>query len=180
MLALLIPLAFLLGAFGRRAAGGVLNQWAGRPDSRPLVGDTPTRLLFGVTIALAAALGGAVGWQALLMVPAVWVGTTTGNFHSMAMGRAQTSYVHDFVGMSLHALLSALLPTAVAAYGWHVQAAWLFGLTMLASPLYSLGWTISGRQGNPRLPLGMRGGSELGEAFWGGATGVGALLAFAT
>ena len=32
-----------------------------------------------------------------LLVPAVWVGTVPGNFSSIAMGRGQYSYIHDFL-----------------------------------------------------------------------------------
>lgn len=174
----LIPLAALLGGFGRRAAGGYLNQLAGRPDSRPLTGDTPTRILYGVLIAICALMGGALWWQALLMIVAVWVGTTTGNRGAMDMGRAGGGFWRDFLAMSRHGLDSAILPTAVAAWGWHWQAAWLFGMTMLAAPCYALGWCVGGRIGNPRFPIGLRGGSELGEALWGACVGIGALLAF--
>ena len=187
----ILPLAAAatFGAVGRRVAGGWLNQLAGRPDSRPLTGDLPTRIFYGVCIAVAALLGGAAWWLAVLMVPAAWIGTTSGNFHSMAMGRAQTSYLHDVLGMSAHALLSAIVPCLVVllpslVVAWHGGPAppprwlWLFGLTMTAAPLYSLGWIISGREGRPGFPVGLRGGSELGEAFWGAACGLGAALAF--
>lgn len=177
MLYLVVPFVLVLGAFGRRAAGGVLNQWTGRPDSRPLTGDTPTRILYGVTIGLAALLGGALWWHALLTVPAVWVGTTTGNAGSMAMGRAQTPFWRDFLGMSGHAALSAILPTALA-FGVGANGWWTL-LTLAAAPLYDIGWALAGKTGNPRFPLGLRGGSEIGEALWGAAVALGAYLAFA-
>lgn len=174
----LLPIAAVLGGFARRACGGYLNQIFGYSDSRPLMGDGPTRWGYGLCIALCALMGGAAWWQALAMVPAVWVGTTTGNRGSMDMGRNEDTFAHDWFGMSRHGLDSAILPTAVAFWGWHWQAAWLFGFTMLAAPAYWLGWAIGGKTGNPRFPVGLRGGSELGELAWGSCVGVGAMLAF--
>jgi len=180
-----VPVVLVLGALGRRAAGGALNQWFsdGTAEHR-VMGDTPARLIFAATVALSACLGGAPAWQALALVPAVWVGTVTGNFASLAMGRGQYSYLHDCVGMSAHAALSAVLPTLVA-FGAvfltppeHDQWGWMLGLTMLAAPLYTLGWIISGQHGRPSFPLGLRGGSELGEAFWGASCALGAFLTF--
>lgn len=175
----------VLGAFGRRAAGGALNQWIPLGTKTRVTGDTEVRLLYGATIAAAALLGGAIWWQAALLVPAVWVGTTTGNFNSMAMGHGQYSYAHDFFGMSAHAALSAILPTVVAFavvfltppeyYDWW----WMAGFCMLASPLYTIGWIISGKVGKTSFPAGLQGGSELGEAFWGGACALGAFLTYA-
>lgn len=172
---LAVPLVLALGAVGRRGAGGAYNQWFSTGDTARVMGDTPARILYGVTIALAALLGGAPWWQAAGLVPLVWVGTTTGNFHSMGMGRAQTSYLHDCFGMSAHAALSAALPTAWAyAFAWW----WMLGLTMLAAPLYSLGWMISGREGRPSFPIGLRGGSEIGEALWGASCALGAFMTY--
>lgn len=176
MIALVLP-SMLLGGLGRRIAGGVLNQWF-KPSGGRVMGDTPARLIYGGFVGMAAAMGGAPYWAALAMMPCVWVGTTTGNWSSMAMGRAKTTFLHDFFGMSAHAFLSALLPVGLAAYSvhWHAAVAALF--IMLAAPLYALGWMISGKTGAAWLPTGFKGGSELGEFFWGAATGAGVFLAY--
>lgn len=202
---LLIPVALALGALGRRIAGGVLNTWAGYDTlnrTHPgfnfrVMGDTPARLIYGVTVGLAALMGGAVWWLALAMVPAVWVGTTTGNGGGRDMGFGATSFWHDFAGMSLHAFESAIAPVLLV-----VLAMWspagspvsfiILAFTMLAAPLYWLGWRIAialggqemppnnlGGVGNGRLFDGLQGGSEWGEALWGGAVALGTYLAFA-
>lgn len=177
----LLPIAALLGAFGRRAAGGALNQWTGRTDDKPLTGDLPTRLLFGVCLALCALLGGALWWQCLLMVPAVWVGTTLGSFHSVDMARGEDSFAHDWFGISAIALAASVLPAIVAlAPEWNSwRFLWIVGSTMTAAPAYWLGWCIGGAHGRRGFPIGLRGGMELGEALWGAARGIGILMAFA-
>lgn len=187
MFELCLVASILLGAFGRRAAGGALNQWTGHTDDHPLTGDLPTRLLYGVCLGLAALIGGSLLWQAALMIPAVFVGTTTGNNGSMDMARAEDTFEHDWWGMTLHGLESAFLPALVVAlpsvlvghWGADLRWLWTFGLTLAASPFYWVGWVISGAHGRSSLPIGLRGGSELGEAFWGGACGLGVFLAFA-
>jgi hypothetical protein len=182
----LLPVAALLGAFGRRAAGGVLNQWTGRTDDHPLTGDLPTRLGFGACLGLCALMGGALWWQCLLMVPAVWVGTTLGSFGSVDMARGEGTFVHDWFGMSLVGLLSAFFPSVVAItpalfahdpIGW--RWLWIAGTTMSAPIVYWLGWSIGGAHGRQDFPVGLRGGMEISEALWGVVRGVGTLLAFA-
>lgn len=172
----LVVLSLFLGAFGRRAAGGALNQWF-RPNGPRVMGDTPARLIFGVTVALPAFLCGAIWWQALLLIPAVWVGTTTGNFGSIALGRSGNPWWRDVAGLTLHGVLSALPPALLAivfGYPWGFML--LSGF--LIAPLYELGWIISGKSGNVKLPVGLKGGAELGEAFWGAACAICAALTF--
>lgn len=202
---LIIPIAFALGALGRRIAGGVLNTWAGYDAlnrTHPgynfrVMGDTPARLIYGAMVGLAALMGGAAWWLAMAMVPAVWVGTTTGNGGGRDAGFGATSFWHDFWGMSQHAFLSAGVPTIlVIAAMWSpagsLAGAFVFAFTMLAAPLYWLGWRIAialggqeippnnlGGVGSGRLFAGLQGGSEWGEALWGGAVALGTFLAFA-
>ena len=181
MIVLLGFLSLILGGLGRRIAGGVLNQWF-TPIGGRVMGDTPARLLYGAMVALplCPAFTHAPWWVPLATIPSVWVGTTTGNWRSMAMGHASTSLMHDLLGMSAHAALSAILPVAIAAYVVHWYALIALVFIMMAAPLYWLGWEISpSPTGNPKLPLGFRGGSELGEFFWGAATGLGLFLAYA-
>ncbi len=149
------------------------------------MGDTEARLIYSVTIALSGLLGGAIWWQAMLMIPAVFVGTTTGNFDSMSMGRGQYSYAHDLFGMSLHAILSVILPllvvggTVLLPIPEYHNVLWL-SLYLLASPLYTVGWMIAGKQGKVIFPIGLRGGSELGEAFWGAVCALATFLCYTT
>lgn len=164
-------LAIVLPGIGRRVCGGAFQQWTGKN-----VGDTPARLFFGLTVCLAALLAGVTWWWCLALIPVTWVGTVTGNFGGIAMGRSGNPYWRDFAGMTLHGALSGVLPAAGAwwlGYGW-----WAIAIAALTiAPLYSIGWMASGKAGNPKLPLGLRGGSELGELFWGGAMGLGTFLA---
>lgn len=188
---LLSLIAFLLGAVGRRIAGGVLNQWAHKTDGvSRVMGDTPARLIYGAALGLAALMGGAVWWVALVMVPAVWVGTTTGNFNGMAMGRAEFSYWHDFAGMTVHGALAAGFPVALTVYAGAVWGSiWIAATCLACAPLYTVAWATAEHLGTQAVPasgvprrhllLGFNGGSELGEAFWGGACGIGTFLAFA-
>ena len=164
-------LAFVLGAVGRRVCGGAFQQWTGKD-----IGDTPVRLFFGVCLGAAALIAGVHWYYCLALIPVTWVGTVTGNFNSMAMGRGGMSYAHDFFGLSLHGLLSGILPAAGAYFaGYGYVAIAIAALSI--SPLYTLGWAMTGIQGKPSWPLGFRSGTEWGELLWGGAMGLGTLVA---
>lgn len=173
----LLPLAALLGAFGRRIAGGILNQWTGHPDSAPLMGDIPARLIFGSCIAAGAAMGGAIWWHALALIPAVWAGTTVGNFGSISQGRGGGSPWSQALGELAHGLAGVALP-ALGAWWLGYPHWWVLPIGgALIAPSYWLGWTVSGLYGRPDFPVGLRGGSEIGEALWGACFGCAALLA---
>lgn len=188
---LFIPIVMILGALGRRIAGGLLNQWAGDTDGvSRVMGDTPARLIYGAALGLAALAGSAAWPVALAMVPAVWVGTTTGNFNGMAMGRAEFSYWHDFWGMTAHGALSAILPVGLAVLaGAAAGSIWIAVDCLLCAPLYAAAWNVAEDMGTQAVPAssiarrsllrGFNGGSELGEAFWGAACALGTFLAFA-
>lgn len=176
----------------------------------------------GRALAIAAALAGApIVWAAAL-VPLTWIGTTTGNFGALDMGRVAVSrtqlelapgarlaegppgvfsgiwwpqWRRDVLGMTLHGVLSAILPEV-----WVVALAlWLHGVTwhavlgaapaatvillagLAAAPGYELGYQISryrgpmegwGRDQGPRW---LNGATQFGELFWGIAMGVGTL-----
>lgn len=190
MCAALAVVAFLLGGLGRRIAGGALNQWAGLPggvDGR-VMGDTPARFIYAGLIAVCAVPGLLLGHGTWFAVPAivfaVWVGSTTGNFESIAMGRGSHSFWHDWVGMTAHGAICAILVEA-ALYGLHMVGLSLpewrslvgFGF-YYAAPAYWLAWCITGRSENKRLPVGLRMGSDLGELIWGGLCGAGVFFAF--
>lgn len=167
------PAAFFFGGLGRRVAGGIGEEWLGHKTPG---GDTPVRVFFGATVAAAAALGGAVWWHALALVPLTWVGAATGNFNSMAMGRGTSSLGHDILGMTAHGVLSALLP-ALGAWWLGYSWVWIVGAGLLAAPSYTLGWSVTGLAGKPSWPLGLRSGTEIAEAVWGGLCALGAFLA---
>jgi hypothetical protein len=157
-----------------------MNQWVyGQTTSRRVMGDTPARLIYGIAVALSFLAGGAPLLVVLLAVPAVWVGTTTGNFNSLSMGRAHYSFLHDYWGMSAHAALSAIAPALLV---WWFGGDWLVlaALIMLAPEIYILGWLITGKVGyKDAFPVGLKGSCELAEAGWGAVTALGAYLAFA-
>lgn len=171
---LLAFLSFVLGAFGRRIAGGALPQWT--PWN---AGDQIVRLFFGLTVGVSALLAGVPWYLALALVPATWVGTTTSNFNSMAMGRGGQTMLHDVAGMTLHGVLSAALP-ALGAW-WMGYEWWPIALSgFLIAPLYDLGWRIAGPDGGKGLtwmPRGLQVGTEFGELFWGGTVALGTYLA---
>lgn len=112
----------------------------------------------------------------LLLVPGIWAGTTIGNFGSIAMGRGGRPLWLDWLGLMAHGLLGVALP-ALVLWWWGYAWWWCAASGALISPLYDLGWRISGKVGNRNLPNGLRGGSELGEAFWGAAVAAGVFLA---
>lgn len=182
-------LVFLFGALGRRIAGGGLNQWAGLPggvDGR-VMGDTPARFIYAGLIAACALPGVVMGTASWLVLPtltiAVWVGSTTGNFDSIGMGRGGHSFRRDFLFMSLHGTICAVIVLlALAGMRWYASLPswwyWAGAGFYYAGPAYELGWIITGRTGNPRLPVGLRMGSDLGEAIWGGLCGVGVFTIF--
>lgn len=172
----LLPLAMLLGALGRRIAGGAANQWTNHPDSRPLMGDLPARLIFGATIAAGALVGGAVWWHAMLLIPAVWIGTTVSNFESISQGRGGGSPWSQALGETAHGLAGVALPMLGAAWFGYAWAAFLIA-GLLIAPAYWLGWTVCGLKPRMSFPVGFRVGSEWGEALWGACFGGGAFLA---
>lgn len=176
MIYLWVPVAFLLGALGRRIAGGGFQDL-----TRLDIGDLPVRIFYGATVALAALIGGAVWWVALLMIPAVWVGTTTGNFESMCMGHGKYTFRHDFLGMTEHGALSAVLPAVVvclAGFVWGAIAVFLV-ITFTASPSYMFGWWIEGRWPFHTYGDFLSPPTPMAECIWGGLTALAVFLAFA-
>jgi len=166
-----LPLAALLGAVGRRVCGGLYNSITGK---RSPGGDTPVRIFFAATLALSAYLGG-VGWlPALVLIPLNFIGTTTGLFNSLAMGRGGRPYWKDFLGMTLHGVISSAPPAVLFFFTghdlWAPFVALLGGL--MISPCYSLGWSLTGLRGRLDWPKGMQQGTEVAELLWGAVMGV--------
>ena len=172
-------LSFALGGIGRRIAGGAVNEWFHRD-----VGDHPVRLFYGLTVAFSALMGGAAWPVAALTIPAVWLGTVTGNFRSLSMGHGEYSFQHDFWGMTAHGALS----TAPCLLAWYAGLGWLAVALiaagcLAAAPCYILGWWTAIRIGSQdagvtAMPPGLRGGTQLAEVLWGGIHAATIFLAF--
>jgi hypothetical protein len=186
MTTVLIILAALFGALGRRLAGGAFQQWTGLD-----VGDLPVRIAFAALIVAAAFLGGwhphALTVLSIVVPPwsmpillglGVWIGSTMPMFSSIDLGKAEGTVPLDIAGLTAHGLLGIMLPAALAWWGAYAPL-WLLAAGLLSAPAYWLGWTITGVRGAQWLPLGLRGGTEIGETLWGAAVGIGAFLTFA-
>lgn len=164
-------LAAILGAIGRRIAGGILNQFS--HNSR-VMGDTPARILFGILVAVLPAIH---DYRLLLFIPGIWAGTTISLFNSIGMGRGSDNYWRSFFGLSLHGIAGTILP-AIAAYA--LGDAWLPLVIagLLIAPCYTLGWSLTGKDGvRPSFPVGLQNAPEIGEALWGACVSVAAMLA---
>lgn len=180
----MILLVALMGALGRRVCGGAFEQWTGLD-----IGDFPVRFFFGLTVSLAAFLGGLVWWQALIAAPAIFLGCSIpltfrnlpliGTIGSIHFGSAPDPLPlwRRALGLLLHGVGNVAGVIALAVY---LKAHWalvlLGGLSIY--PAYELGWRITGDPILPWMPLGLRSGSELAEAFWGAAVAVSVFTAF--
>jgi hypothetical protein len=191
-----IPISFLLGAIGRRVAGGYFETLTG------LKWGQPTRLFFGLTICISVILAGAPILPSLLLIPAIWFGTIVGLFGGLGMGRGEhgditTSgkYWRDFFAMGLHGFLGIIFPAI-----WCVWMGYNPIYTVIAGILcpvwYEIGYRIIGkpvengglirwRTGlNPQptpfnrqnWPIGFSGAPEIGELIYGGIKAVGMVL----
>jgi len=166
----LLPVVAILGAVGRRVCGGLYNSITGK---RSPGGDLPVRIFFAVTLAASADMGGVVWWAALALMPLNWIGTTTGLFDALAMGRGGNSYWKDFLWMTLHGILSSGPPAVLFFFlgGW-VPAAIAFAGGLIISPCYTIGWSVTGLFGRRNWPKGMQQGTEVAELIWGAVMGV--------
>lgn len=161
-------IAAILGALGRRIAGGVFQQWSGLD-----AGDYPVRAFFGLMLMLSAAIGGYSSWPVLLLVPSTFIGCSL-PVGGIGMGRGNpTRYWHDFWTVTAHGAgnmgLAALPYLWLGGHWW-----WLLLAGFAIAPLYELGWRIDESVRRSILPLGLMWGSEWGEALWGAACGVAA------
>lgn len=176
MIILSIIYSFVLCGFGRRIAGGGFQGMTGID-----IGDLPVRLFFGLTVALSALLVGVPFWWSMAMIPITWIGTTTGNFDGLSMGRAERSYLRDFAGMTAHGILSVIAP---CIWAWYLgYAIWPIALSgLLIAPCYEAGYRLcpfvpGHAYSRPNWPAGFQAATEWGEIFWGGLVGVGTVLA---
>ena len=168
----LLPLAVLLGAAGRRIAGGVLNQialgfgWIG-PTGR-VFGDYPARAIYGVLVVLGGIGAGAPIAFCTLSALGIFLGCAVPMWAIDPLARGYRTPVWlRFLGLTAHGLLSIALvtsATAAAGLGWP----WLLGGSLSIGAFYSLGVPLA------RLPVpaGLRLPSEIGEALWGAAIAV--------
>jgi len=70
---MLTILAIIANAFGRRIAGGLLQQWVG-----PIGGSHVGRLVMGAIAGATVTAFAPVWWWGLAAIPAVWAGSTFG------------------------------------------------------------------------------------------------------
>lgn len=185
MIVLILLLSSIMGAMGRRIAGGVFETWTG------LKWGQPTRLFFGLMLALSAIIAGAPFWISLILIPATWVGTTLGLFGGLGMGRAGVDkhpnflskvYLRDFGAMTLHGTLSIILPSIWAWYfGFNIWPIIISGL--ITGICYEIGYRIIGLNPRPypfsklNWPNGFNSSPEYGELIWGATRGLGVALA---
>ncbi len=145
------------------------------------------RLFFGLTVALAAGLGG-VGWVwCWPVILTIWSGTTIGYFESLGFGKfpGHTWYrdaffedIHGFAGAIVTAVYFVVL-----SHFLHGGFSPFPGLPVLIGGLfcpvcYWIGWSVEGRTGWEKAPLGLRSATEVAEALYGACFAVGTYLGF--
>lgn len=171
MIILAIAGAALMGALGRRMAGGVFEQWTGKD-----IGDYPVRAFFGLMLACSAFIG-SYEWASFLLIPSTFFGCSIPNFGGIAMGRGAsaggTSWKHDAIGLTGHGVLSMAI-TVLPLIFFHSQWYLLLVAGFLIAPAYEIGWSVTGVPGRKSWPFGLQGGSEIGECIWGAACGIAA------
>lgn len=170
----LLPLAVALPAIGRRIAGGGLNE-VFRPAGPRVMGDTPARLIFGLTCAAAAWLVGVALIPALCLIVAIWLGSTVGNFGAIALGRGGTSWLDDAPLLALHGLAGvalAAIDVGLAGLAWW----WVIVSGVMIVPAYEIGWRLAGAHDADAL-RGLDSGPDVGELLWGATIGLGLWLA---
>ena len=174
-------IAIILGALGRRIAGGGFQQL-----TNINVGDTPTRIFFGLMIAACALIVGIHWWLVLLgLTILTFIGSTTGNFNATAMGTGGNPLWKDFLFMSLHGFLSVVGPTIGAwylGYSWE----WILASGLIVSPCYMMGNLLfsvfskmSGLTSGELTgwPAWLCQRVQFSEFIWGGLLGLGTVLA---
>jgi hypothetical protein len=177
MTVLALPAAAAVGllasGLGRRVAGGLWGQTI--PG-----GDYPTRLLWGVTVALPAWLAGMPRLPALCLIPAVFLGCSIGYARqSMRVGDPTLRWPEKagaILGSLEHGIGGMALPALVAAWAgtWHGWAA--FVAAGVSCPFwywlaYRVPWSpqLLGVYRDDRPPMA--------ELMWGGAVGIAAAVA---
>ena len=183
-------LAALLGGLGRRIAGGGFEEWTGGPGTGGIdLGDLPVRIFYAAMIVCAAYLAGgfqpieAFGWtfpawlQPIALGIGIWIGTTIPNFSAIDLGKGEGAAWSDLAWLTLKGLLNVAVPVLVAIAGGHAWP-WLLAGGLAIGVAYWLGWTIAGHAGRVDFPVGLRGGTQIGEVLTGAAIGAGTFLAF--
>jgi hypothetical protein len=194
LLALELLIAFILGGFGRRFAGGLLGQWFGN------IGGTQVgRAAWGVLAAVVAFMSGLpLGWAVL-----VGFGFPIGlilkaNAPGMAMGRGIDEFGSRYLDarkrwidagwLTWHGLVVAGMPIlALFTFGWWTSGAVFRGTSaialagLLCAPIHELAWRYPFH-----IPaLGMYGDLIRGpydppptaEFIWGGVLAMALVLA---
>ena len=180
---LICIISALLGAFGRRVAGGGFQDLTGIN-----VGDTPVRIFFGLTIGAAALMSGVFWAYALALVILTFIGSTAGYFGGLGLGRPvrlplpANNYWKDFGEVTAHGVLSVILPCFGA---WYLGYAWWLILIsgFVIAPCYEIGYRIAPYAGvqygwvRPNWPLWLQGAVQFGEFIWGAVLGLTTALA---
>lgn len=169
---MLIVMAIIANAFGRRFAGGLLGHWFGN-----IGGSHVGRLAMGAIAGATVTAFAPVWWWGLVAVPAVFLGATLG-FPRCGMVPKSAA---DVGAIAVRHGLLAVLPLAVA-------------LGVLAGPLSVLPVVIAGLLRGPAYwlatlwqphipalglnPDGIPDPPALAEFYAGGLLGLGIALAF--
>lgn len=179
LIVLFSVVSFILGGLGRRACGGVLNEWAKAlgwiPENGRVTGDYPTRALFGLTVAAGAWLGAALWWHGLALIGAIFLGCAVPLFGGLGLGRGSDSYWESFGALTLHGVGGTALAAIGAGLLGYPQWGLFFLAGLLCAPAYEIGYRVYS-VGQSWLPVGFRGGPQVGEFVWGGWVALAALF----
>jgi hypothetical protein len=166
--------ALLGAALFRLRGSAAFARWTGR-------GKTTADAAFAIVLAVFAwASSEAVGdarvdwWETAIVAAALWFGGRLGWWDSLDLGRVEGTFWRDFLAHSARGALWTA-PAAIAVLVLGLGPAVLLLLAgASAGVAYEIGWRI------PSTVPGLRQGTEIGEALFGGAIGLalgGAVLA---
>lgn len=164
---LLLPLVAVLGALGRRVAGGGFQDW-----TKIDVGDFPARGFFGLMLTASVALGGWHSWWCLSIAVTTLLGCSV-----PVGGIGLNPWKKDAWTVLLHGLASMSITGLPLLFVHFPGTTPWFVLYIVAGPsivgAYTLGWKIA----RPSWPRGLNNGVAVSECLWGAMCGIGALLA---
>lgn len=160
---LLLPVAAVLGALGRRVAGGLFQDL-----THINTGDMPVRAFYGLMLGAVAYLGGFELWS-LAIAAAVFVGSCLGSPEVAHGLPSKLGYVLS----ALTGLWNYASVIGVAYFAHHYA-----GMGVIAAGSLSAALLVALFYGhNTNGPVGFRGWTELWECAWGALMGVSVFLA---